>query len=223
MLRNGDGAYPSCWPRSTRRRRRSGLASYIFRDDEAGLPFIDALIRAHRRGVQVRVLIDGIGGGYFRSGTYEPPARGRACRSTGSCIPTCRGRRRSSTCANHRKLLVVDGRIAFTGGINIGPREPAAGQSAPSGARHPFPHRRPGGRAAHRGCSPTTGSTRPGRSCWTTPGSRRLEPVGTAAARVDHLGPDEDIEQIEFAILHAISCARRSIRVVTPYFLPPDC
>ncbi len=35
-------------------------------------------------------------------------------------------------------------------------------------------------------------------------------------------GPDEDLEQIEFAMLHAISCARRSIRVVTPYFLPPD-
>ena len=35
-------------------------------------------------------------------------------------------------------------------------------------------------------------------------------------------GPDEDLELIEFAMLHAISCARRSIRVVTPYFLPPD-
>ena len=49
-----------------------------------------------------------------------------------------------------------------------------------------------------------------------------LEPVGEAIARVVTSGPDEDLEQIEFVMLHAISCARRSIRVVTPYFLPPD-
>ena len=42
------------------------------------------------------------------------------------------------------------------------------------------------------------------------------------AARVVTSGPDEDNEQIEFVALHAISCARSSVRVVTPYFLPPD-
>jgi len=50
----------------------------------------------------------------------------------------------------------------------------------------------------------------------------KLAPVGDAVARVITSGPDEDLEQIEFAILHAISCARRSIRIATPYFLPPD-
>jgi len=42
------------------------------------------------------------------------------------------------------------------------------------------------------------------------------------AARVVTSGPDEDNERIEFVALHAISCARKSIRVVTPYFLPPE-
>ena len=42
------------------------------------------------------------------------------------------------------------------------------------------------------------------------------------SARVVLSGPDEDLEQIEFATLHAISCARESIRVVTPYFLPGE-
>jgi len=49
-----------------------------------------------------------------------------------------------------------------------------------------------------------------------------LEPVGQVMARVVTSGPDEDLEQIEFVALHAISCARRSIRVVTPYYLPPE-
>src|SRR5581483_10868836 len=46
--------------------------------------------------------------------------------------------------------------------------------------------------------------------------------VGTMAARAITSGPDEDLEQIEYVALHAISCARQSIRVVTPYFLPPE-
>jgi len=41
-------------------------------------------------------------------------------------------------------------------------------------------------------------------------------------ARVVTSGPDEDMEQIEYVALHAISCAHKAIRVVTPYFLPPD-
>ena len=49
-----------------------------------------------------------------------------------------------------------------------------------------------------------------------------LEKAGQALARVVTSGPDEDMEQIEFVTLHAISCAQKSVRVVTPYFLPPD-
>jgi cardiolipin synthase len=49
-----------------------------------------------------------------------------------------------------------------------------------------------------------------------------LQGAGDVLARVITSGPDEDLEQIEFVALHAISCARRSIRVVTPYYLPPE-
>ena len=49
-----------------------------------------------------------------------------------------------------------------------------------------------------------------------------LAKVGQVTARVVTSGPDEDMEQIEFVALHAISCARKSIRIITPYFLPPD-
>lgn len=44
-----------------------GLCSYIFRDDSAGEKFHAALVQAQQRGVKVRVLIDGVGGGYFWS------------------------------------------------------------------------------------------------------------------------------------------------------------
>src|SRR5476651_372526 len=67
ILRNGDETYPAMLAEIEAAEKSIGLCSYIFRADLAGQSFIDALIRAHQRGVQVRVLIDGIGGGYLWS------------------------------------------------------------------------------------------------------------------------------------------------------------
>ncbi len=65
---------------------RRPVASHIFRADKAGEAFHQALIQAQRRGVEVRVLIDGVGGGYFWSGTYNHLHNGRRARSRASCI-----------------------------------------------------------------------------------------------------------------------------------------
>jgi len=119
LMRNGDNTYPVMLAAIDAAEKSVGLASYIFRDDAAGMPFIQALIRAHRRGVAVRVLIDGIGGGYFWSGTYERlrEAGVPVDRFLHSYVPW---KTPFLNLRNHRKLLVVDGRLAFTGGINIG-------------------------------------------------------------------------------------------------------
>ena len=71
ILHNGDEAYPKMIEAIEAAEASVALSSYIFRADDAGGGFIDALIRARRRSIQVRVLIDGIGGGYFLSPTYE--------------------------------------------------------------------------------------------------------------------------------------------------------
>jgi cardiolipin synthase len=116
---------------------------------------------------------------------------------------------------------VVDGRIAFTGGINIGHENLLATNPA-----HPVrdTHFRLEGPVVEQ-------LTEAFADDWVyETGEKLLDEAwfpemgtcGDAVARVITSGPDEDLEQIEFAILHAISCARRSIRVVTPYFLPPD-
>ena len=219
-LRNGDNAYPAMLEAIDAARKSVGLASYIFRDDEAGLPFIQALIRAHRRGVQVRVLIDGIGGGYFWSGTY--------IRLREAGVPVDRflhsyvlWKTPFLNLRNHRKLLVVDGRIAFTGGINIG-RENLLAAHPPHPVRDT--HFRLEGPVVEQLTEAFADDWlyETGEKLLDDAWFPELAPAGNAIARVVTSGPDEDIEQIEFAILHAISCARRSIRLVTPYFLPPD-
>ena len=220
LLRSGDHAYPAMLAAIDAAEKSVGLASYIFRDDEAGRPFIEALIRAQRRGVVVRVLIDGVGGGYFWSGAYE------RLREAG--VPVDRflhsyvlWKTPFLNLRNHRKLLVVDGRIAFTGGINIGHENLLATNPA-----HPVrdTHFRLEGPVVEQ-------LTEVFADDWVYETGEKLldqawfpalQPCGDAVARVITSGPDEDLEQIEFAILHAISCARRSIRIVTPYFLPPD-
>jgi cardiolipin synthase len=220
LLRNGDNAYPEMIAAIDAAEKTVGLVSYIFRDDEAGLPFIEALIRAHRRGVQVRVLIDGIGGGYFRSGTYERlrEAGVPVDRFLHSYVPW---KTPFLNLRNHRKLMVVDGRIAFTGGLNIGHENLLATRPA-----HPVrdTHFRVEGPVVEQLTEAFADDWlyETGEKLLDDGWFPELHPVGEAIARVVTSGPDEDLEQIEFAMLHAISCARRSIRVVTPYFLPPD-
>jgi cardiolipin synthase len=65
LLRNGDEAYPAMLHAIGTAQRSVALSSYIFRNDQTGGAFFDALAAAKARGAEVRVLIDGIGGGYF--------------------------------------------------------------------------------------------------------------------------------------------------------------
>ena len=71
VYQNGDAAYPPMLQAIAAAQSSIGLSSYIFRDDAWGGRFAEALAEAHRRGVAVRVLIDGIGGGWLSSPTYH--------------------------------------------------------------------------------------------------------------------------------------------------------
>jgi cardiolipin synthase len=220
LMRNGDNTYPVMLAAIDAAEKSVGLASYIFRDDAAGMPFIQALIRAHRRGVAVRVLIDGIGGGYFRSGTYERlrEAGVPVDRFLHSYVPW---KTPFLNLRNHRKVLVIDGRLAFTGGINIG-HENLLATNPPHPVRDT--HFRLEGPVVEQLVEVFADDWvyETGEKLLDKAWFPALEPCGDSVARAVTSGPDEDMEQIEFAVLHAISCARRSIRVVTPYFLPPD-
>ena len=93
------------------------LESYIFKDDPTGRRFQEALIAAARRGVTVRVLADGVGSLETRRSFWEEMKEGgvdaRLFRPLG--VPLRLFFRR-----DHRKILVADRRVAFTGGMNIG-------------------------------------------------------------------------------------------------------
>lgn len=217
-LQNGDEAYPAMLEAIERAERSVALCTYIFDNDRAGKWFVDALADAARRGVDVRVLIDGAGSRYS-----HPPVPG-LLRAAGvpvavflkSLLPL---RNPYLNMRNHRKILVADGRTGFTGGLNI--REGCVLDLAPE---HPVrdTHFRFHGPVVHQMLNSfavdwafTTGETLRGDRWYPA-----LSPVGDVTARGIADGPDEDFETIKWVMLGALSRSREHVMIATPYFLP---
>jgi cardiolipin synthase len=95
------------------------LEYFIFQPDESGRQFLDLLIAKLRQGVQVRLVYDAMGSIRLKRRFLQPflDAGGKAH----PFLPLAPLRRRIQVnLRNHRKILVVDGKVGFTGGLNIG-------------------------------------------------------------------------------------------------------
>ena len=220
ILANGDEAYPEMLAAIEAARHTVGLSSYIMRADTIGGRFIDALQAAKQRGVDVRVIVDGIGSGWLLSPAYHRlrAARVPAGRFMHSYMPW---RMPFLNLRTHKKILVVDGKIGFTGGINVAdqnlmathPKDPVQDThfriEGPILAQLVF--------AFARDWAFVTDEDLDGDNWFPS-----LDTRGDTLARVVTAGPDEDLEKVEFAVLQAIACSRDSIRVMTPYFLPDE-
>ena len=122
IYQNGDEAYPAMLDAIARARSSIGVTSFIWRTDESGMRFIEALAAAKARGVDVRAIIDGIGGNWVLSPAYHALRRrgvpvGRFLHSP---LPW---RMPLVNLRSHKKILVIDGTIAFTGGYEHRRRE----------------------------------------------------------------------------------------------------
>jgi cardiolipin synthase len=217
-LVNGDAAYPAMLAAIGEARKTIGLATYIFDNDKSGLQFVEALRQAVARGVQVRVLIDAAGTHYSVPSIIHALHRARV--PVGRFLPTMAPwRLMSMNLRLHRKIMVVDGRVGFTGGMNL--RE---GNLVAQNPRHPvrdLHFRLEGPVVAQLQEAFATDwlfaakETLAGAD-WFPP----LEAVGGVMARAIPDGPDEDFEKLRWTIFAALSCARDSVKIVTPYFLP---
>lgn len=220
MLRNGDEAYPPMLAAIAAARTSIMFSSYIFEADGTGMKFIAALQAAKARGVAIRVIVDGIGSGYW----YSPVHR----RLVEAGIPVARfmhtlvpWRMAFLNLRSHKKILVTDGSRAFIGGLNI-----ADANLLAANTHHPVrdmhfdvtgPVVTQIAEAFATDWHFCTGE-RLGGEAWFP----ALKEAGTAAARIITSGPDQDVYKIEFAKLQAIGCAQRSIKILTPYFLPDE-
>ena len=217
---NGDEAYPVMLAAIGAARSSVGLTSYILRTDATGKRFIAALKAAKDRGVEVRVIIDGVGGGWILSPAYHALRRAGVPvgRFMHSPLPW---RMPLVNLRSHKKILVVDGTIGFTGGMNVAsdnvmalrPKKPV--QDTHFKVTGPVVSQLVDAFADDWAF--VAGEELDGAAWFPS-----LSAAGDAKARVITSGPDQDVEKIEFCVLQAVSCARRSIYVMTPYFLPDE-
>src|SRR5574340_640318 len=114
LLKNGSEVFPAMLHAIDRARASIVLEMYIFSDDATGREVRLYLSRAARRGVDVRVLVDAVGSWALPEGFWgELIAAGGQVKSF---RPVSGG---LFLFRNHRKLLLVDDRLAYIGGLNI--------------------------------------------------------------------------------------------------------
>lgn len=219
LLCNGEEAYPAMLRAIEEAERSIALCMYIFDRDDLGRRFAAALGAATRRGVQVRVLVDGLGALYSAptiSGLlreHEVPTALFLASLRPWNMPLLNLR-------NHRKLLVVDGTVAFTGSMNLRHHHLVSAPSTRRPARDLMVQVR-GPVVSQllevfvRDWQFTTQEVLDGPS-W----AAGHEPAGEVAARAVPDGPDEDLDVARWTFLGALATARKRAWIVTPYFLP---
>ena len=119
LLRTGSEYFPALKAAIDGAQRQIHLETYIFEADATGHAIADALTRAAQRGVTTHVLIDGFGSKNLDSGIIEAmrAAGVRLLKFRPEISPWTLKRQRLRRL--HRKVAVIDGRLAFVGGINI--------------------------------------------------------------------------------------------------------
>jgi len=214
---NGEAAYPAMLQSIDSATKTLYLTSYIFDTTKTGKLFIDALGRAVRRGVDTRVIIDGVGE------LYSLTRAGKKLEKQGVKVTRFLPPRLflppiHINLRNHRKIIVADGQTAYTGGMNIGDRHLAENLKNPFRAidmhfrlRGPIVMQLE--KTFLEDWAFCTGEQ-------TDPTPSLPVKAGTAVCRSIPDGPDDDMNNLSTILIGAISSARERILIMTPYFLP---
>ena len=191
---------------------------YLIRNDATGEWFKERLVAAARRGVEVRLLCDAFGC-FALHASYVRELRKAGVR-VATFLPMRSLLLQPVNLRNHRKIIVVDGEVAFTGGLNIG--DEYRGQMAGVGAWRDV-HVRIEGPAARD-------LQRIFIQDWTFASKETLVPSsyfpaspparGDAMIAIVPSGPDTRAEAIERLFFGAIAGARDRVWMTTPYFVP---
>jgi len=220
-LAGGDEAYPAMLQAIRAARHTVALQTYIFDNDPIGREMAEAIIEAHRRGVQVRVLIDAVGARYSHPSIVRQLKRAGVNTARFMTNPMGVLRMPYANLRSHRKILVVDGRIGFSGGMNI---RAAFVRALARERTNRDTHFRLEGPVVAQLLSVfahdwdfTTRERLPVKVWFDQQSSKH---TGDAAVRCVPSGPDRSIGSNRNVLLGALAVAQRHIRIQSPYFLP---
>ena len=246
LLVDGPASYRAMFEAIDRARDHVNCEFYIIDHDATGMTFADALIRKATAGVAVQLIYDSVGS------IDVPPEYFERLRAAGvkvleynpvNPLKAKRGWRVNNR--DHRKLVIVDGRVAFLGGINISDVY-SSSSSSPS---------RAGGSAGSGGSASRFGSAPEGAArkvgwrdtnvriegpaveqlqklyldTWSRAGGAALpqrawfpalKPQGEHPVRIIASGPDSPVPAVYVALISAIASAEKSVHATIAYFVP---
>lgn len=221
VLTNGEEAFAAMLKEMEQAKHHLHVEFYIFRDDVIGTKFQDVMIRKAQEGVKVRFICDGLGS-HKMSWNFIRKLQEAGVEFHYFLPPLIATIDRRVNYRNHRKIVVVDGRIGFVGGINVG--DDYLGLYPEVGFWRDT-HVQIEGDAVYflqntflndwklasgeQITEPELTELFPPHIC---SGDERIQILGS--------GPDQDWDAIQEMCFGAISVACERIYITTPYFIP---
>ncbi|MCB9597224.1 MAG: cardiolipin synthase [Sandaracinaceae bacterium] len=203
--------------------RHIHMEYYIWEPDRIGSRIRDGLVKRAKEGVEVRVLVDGFGSSKAHDEFWEPLRRAGGQVRRFNALTLMKWRPRMVNFRTHRKIAVIDGVIAFTGGMNISEVHTAefSGEDAWRDT-----HVQLRGEAAK-------GLQMVFFEDWHYAGGdapevdRYLAEVGSLdygehLVQIVSSGPDENLDAIHKLFFAAIAGATERVQLTTPYFVPDE-
>lgn len=193
---------------------------YLIRRDETGHRFLDILADKAREGIEIRLIYDAIGS--FR---MSRPRLEAIAAAGGRCVeflPLNPLRKRWSVhLRNHRKLIVIDGQVAFTGGMNVG--DEYSGRARRRGTMHfSDTHLRLEGPCVDDLEEVFAEDWRFATEESLSFPEKRVNPQGQATVAIVPSGPDQPRNASRLNYFAGITAARQSVWLTSPYFIPDE-
>lgn len=218
-LVNGDAIFPAMLAAIRGAQRSITFETFIYWRAEIGREFAEALAERARAGVRVHVLIDFVGS------KKMDPALLDAIKAAGGEVekfhPLSWYHLSRFNNRTHRKLLVVDGRIGFTGGVGIADEWRGHAQDERHWRDTHFQVEGPVVAGMQAAFMVNWIKTRSAVE-HTEDYFPKLEPVGPHHAQMFHSSPQEGSEDIRLMYLLSIAAAREKILLEQAYFVPDD-
>ena len=218
LYREGNSAFAAIFEAIAEAKSHVHVETYILHDDELGRKLIAALAERAKAGVEVRLLFDAIGSYRTPSALLKPLTEAGGKASLFLPINPLR-RRFQINLRNHRKILVIDGAVAFIGGLNFG--DEYVGKSSYFGFWRDTHLRLVGPGAVDL--------QRVFAEDWDFAAGEHLQdekyftPVpgqGPHSVQIIDSGPDQEVKAIREVLFAAISKARHRLWIASPYFVP---
>jgi cardiolipin synthase len=218
-LQNGDEIFPAMLEAIHGAQRTIDFETYIYWSGNVGKQFADALSERARAGVDVHVLVDWVGSGKMDKGLLDEMSHsGVTIRKYHPLRWYHLSRMNNRT---HRKILVVDGRVGFTGGVGIADAWAGHAQDPDHWRDSHFRIEGPAvgqmQAAFMDNWMETEGEVLHGDAYFP-----EIPPGGPALAQVFSSSPGQGSESVRLMYLMSIACAASHIRIAASYFVPDD-